>query len=68
MVTEIGLASEIGLAGAIVMFAVRVILKLWEPGDRRRKKPGQIGLPTGGLASPAAVHAVLTGRRRPKRR
>jgi hypothetical protein len=38
---------------------VRVALTVWPPGTAKLPRPEKIGLPSGGLASPAAVHAAL---------
>jgi hypothetical protein len=42
---------------------VRVVLIVWPPPGTKLPRPEKIGLPSGGLASPAAVHAVLKKRR-----
>ena len=42
--------------------AVQVALMVGSWGGVKLPHPGKIGLPTGGLASPAAAHAALTGR------
>jgi hypothetical protein len=51
------------LAPAIVAVClVRVILMLRPPPGVKLPPPSKIGLPSGGMASPAAAHAALMGR------
>lgn len=53
---------EIGAAALAVLCVVRMALMLRRPPGVKLPHPAKIGLPSGGLASPAAVHAALMGR------
>jgi hypothetical protein len=50
---------EMAFAGALVAGVVRVALIVWPPPGAKLPRPEEIGLPSGGLASPDAVHAAL---------
>lgn len=54
----------IGAPSLAVLCVVRILLLLLPPPQGRKlPHPAKIGLPAGGLASPAAAHAALMGRR-----
>ena len=53
---------EILAAGGLAAAALQVGLMLRRPPGVKLPHPAKIGLPSGGLASPAAVHAALMGR------
>ncbi|MBV9771459.1 MAG: hypothetical protein JOZ32_17945 [Bryobacterales bacterium] len=55
---------ELIAPAAIALFVVRLVL-VRPPVPRGLPNPAKIGLPSGGMASPAAVHAVLGGAARP---
>jgi hypothetical protein len=53
---------EIVAAGGLAATALQVWLMVRRPPGAKLPRPAKIGLPSGGLASPAAVHAALMGR------
>ena len=55
------------LAPALVVLVVVRIALLVRPAGVKLPHPSKIGLPSGGIASPSAAHAALSGRsaRRP---
>lgn len=46
----------------LALCVVRFVLIVKPPSATALPHPSKIGLPSGGLASPAAAHAALTGR------
>jgi hypothetical protein len=60
------IAIEVLALAGLVAFVLRVALIVWPVAGAKLPHPSKIGLPSGGLASPAAAHAALT--RRPARR
>jgi hypothetical protein len=56
------IAIEVVALAALVAGVVRVVLIIWPPPGAKLPHPSKIGLPSGGLASPAAAHAALMGR------
>ena len=63
----IELFQILAVAGfAAAALQVGLMARSW--GGVKLPHPGKIGLPTGGLASPAAAHATLTGRPAKRRR
>jgi hypothetical protein len=64
----IGDAITVGAPALIVLTLVRIALLVRRPPGLKLPHPSKIGLPSGGLASPAAVHAALGGGRRPAKR
>jgi hypothetical protein len=53
----------VGAPALAVLCVVRILLLLRPPPGVKLPHPSKIGLPAGGLASPAAAHAALMGRR-----
>ncbi len=64
----IGDAITVGAPALIVLTLVRIALLVRPPAGIKLPHPSKIGLPSGGLASPAAVHAALGGGPRARRR
>jgi hypothetical protein len=50
---------ELFAAAALVAFVLRIALIVRPAPGAKLPRPEKIGLPSGGLASPAAVHAAL---------
>jgi hypothetical protein len=51
---------ELLVPAALALCVVRFVLIVKPPSGAALPHPSKIGLPSGGLASPAAAHAVLT--------
>jgi len=54
-------AITVGAPALIVLTLVRIALLVRPQAGRKLPHPSKIGLPSGGLASPAAVQAALGG-------
>jgi hypothetical protein len=55
-------AVEVIAPATLVLVVVRIALLIRPPPGVKLPHPSKIGLPSGGMATPAAAHAALTRR------